>query len=170
MSNLAQNLLAVVLILGMLLIATAVYFPSYREGRTNGKTTLATERLFEYAVWRDRNPPPRGSYPPEKLLDPFTGKPFLLIEGLKNGNPGDGGNPSAWFLIAPGPDKRFDCGADRETFSLDRYVPYDPTNGIHSPGDILIGSDISPEPRGKGQVRPGQWESSKHGYTRRKAN
>lgn len=135
-----QNVLAGILIIGMLLCALATCFPSYWEARTNGKTTLATGRMREYAIWRDRNPHPDDQYPPEKLVDPFTKKPFLLFESVKK----DEQSSASWFLISAGPDKRYDCGTDGETFSLADFVRYDPTNGIHSPGDILIGSDISP--------------------------
>lgn len=166
MSNLMQNILAVVLILGMLLLAGIIYIPSYLEVRSLGKTALVKNRMREYAVWRDRNPDPHDSYPPENLIDPFTKTPLLLIDGEKR----DEQISTTWYLISPGPDKRYDCGTDGKSFSLDRFIPYDPTNGIASSGDILIGSDISPELSGIDFTRSGDWAPSYYGYTRGKRN
>jgi hypothetical protein len=164
MSNLMQNVLAVVLIVGMLLLAGIIYIPSYLEARSRAKTALVRNRMREYAVWRDQNPDSHDSYPPENLVDPFTKKPLLLIDGEKRAEQ----TSTTWFLISTGPDKRYDCGTDGKSFSLDHFIPYDLTNGTASSGDILIGSDISSEFSGIGFTRSGDWVPSYYMGTREK--
>jgi hypothetical protein len=150
----------------MLLLAGVIYIPSYLEVRSLRTTALVRNRMREYAVWRDRNPDSHDPYPPENLVDPFTKKPLLLIDGEKRAQQ----TSTTWFLISTGPDKRYDCGTDGKSFSLDRFIPYDPTNGIVSSGDILIGSDISPEFSEIGFTRSGDWVPSYYGYARGKRN
>ncbi len=47
------------------------------------------------------------------------------------------------------------------------YLPYDPTNGIFSQGDILASSGLSPGVITGRFSRMGEWERCYEGYRRR---
>lgn len=72
-----------------------------------------------------------------------------------------------WFLVSPGPDQEFEF--DRTTYS---WIPYDPTNGINSTGDIVFGSRVNPRPFHRSQSAypyrkrndPGSWVHSYEGF------
>lgn len=115
------------LVLGALLLFLIICFPSCYEAGIREQTTEAVSRMRAYAKWRDAKHPSDEAM--QVGVDPFTGKPFLLL-------PQDQPDSEEWFLISTGPDKELQIGPV-EDFTIAAYTPYDPTNGTVSPGDII---------------------------------
>lgn len=93
--------------------------------------------------------------------DPFTGNEFMFLIDDK---------PSArWYLISTGPDRKFEYSENPFDF-----IPYDPTNGTESKGDVVFGSHLNPKYKGtnniSGRVKgnpdeyPDSWQKSYGGF------
>lgn len=152
-----QTIIAISVIIVILHFGFVIYYPSFKEGRIHGKTSEAIEAMLHYALQRDANPESR-SY--STSIDPFTGRPFVVIEDDKQND------NRRWYMISPGPDKVIDMNL-ADGVQMKEYVPYDPTNGVVSSGDILFGSDLTPGLRNYLSTRQGNWEGTYYGFERR---
>jgi hypothetical protein len=97
--------------------------------------------------------------------DPYSGHPFAFFT-CRNGADRE------WFLVSSGPDRTIEF-----TGSTGSFLPYDPTNGFRSDGDIVFGTCINPRPldrgplpqhlgrkKGQPEENPESWERSYGGF------
>jgi hypothetical protein len=150
-------------VLLILLYCLAIFIGGSISDEMHRKRQVSYTRMnsiVKYLDSLDKTGFPESVYDLKKIFpikDPFTGKPYIFIIDKHRGD---------WFLVGSGPSG--DSTFDRITYS---YVPYDPTNGTLSVGDIVYSKNISPSKylfygeRSK-YSRNGIWKKSFLGYER----
>ncbi|MFC1601135.1 hypothetical protein ACFL34_02160 [Candidatus Sumerlaeota bacterium] len=152
-------------------ILCAIQLPSYYYFRTREMTIQAFQRMRVIAVELDDIEPDNWPSSLTELpikepetQDPFTGGEFVFFSSTTP-------QGRAWCLVCAGPNGKSGFQTPDAI-----YMPYDPTNGTKSTGDILFTHNFIPdiEPNSRfyrdileGRYRTGEWEATVYGFRRK---
>ena len=130
---LKRSIIPILFLLILLILQMWISLPSYFESRIRSKVILALENMRSLAsnldeMSKQETPRQLGHISSKRniLIDPFTHEELHFSSG--NGD---------WLLISSGPDKTYE--------NAENLIPYDPSNGTLSRGDIIFGRTISPD-------------------------